>query len=306
MEIESAAPAAVPARASGGLAGGLFRSLRPRQWIKNGALLAALIFAQRGNRLASVEKAGLAVLIFCAIVGAVYLVNDVVDRERDRLHPEKRHRPVAAGEVPVGVATLVAVVLAAGGLAAAFALSVPFAWAAAAYLVLQLGYSFFLKHWVLVDVFAIAAGFVLRVVAGALAIDVPISNWLYLCTLLLSLFLALAKRRAELETLSEAAAGHRENLALYSVPLLDQLLGIVSACTILAFSLYTLAPETVQKFHTDGLKFTIPFVIFGLFRYLFLVHRRGAGGNPERALLSDLPLLATVALFLAMVVWTLY
>jgi 4-hydroxybenzoate polyprenyltransferase len=206
----------------------------------------------------------------------------------------------------VGVAAVTAVLLAAGALAGAFALSVPFGWTAAAYLLLQAFYSVWLKHWVLIDVFAIAAGFVLRVVAGALAINVPISNWLYLCTLLLALFLALAKRRAELETLSDAAEGHRRNLALYSIPLLDQFLSIVSACTILAYSLYTLAPDTLQKFGTDSLKFTIPCVIFGLFRYLFLVHRHGAGGSPERVLLSDLPLLADIGVYLAIVAWALY
>jgi 4-hydroxybenzoate polyprenyltransferase len=306
MGLESAAPANPASPARGGLLGGLIRSARPRQWVKNGALLAPLIFSQRGERLESVRREGIAILLFCALVSAVYLFNDILDRDRDRLHPEKRNRPIAAGQVPVGAAAAAAALLAAGGLIGAFALSVPFAWAAAAYLLLQLAYSTFLKHWVLIDVFAIAAGFVLRVVAGALAIAVPISNWLYLCTLLLALFLALAKRRAELETLSDGAEGHRQNLALYSIPLLDQLIGIVSACTILAYSLYTLAPETVQKFGTDSLKFTIPCVIFGLFRYLFLVHRQGAGGSPERVLLSDGPLVADVGVFLGLVVWTLY
>jgi 4-hydroxybenzoate polyprenyltransferase len=294
---------ALESPAKGGLLGGLIRSIRPRQWTKNGALLVPLIFARRRD---AVGREALAVLLFCAIVGAVYLFNDILDREADRLHPEKRHRPIAAGEVPVGVAAVTAVLLAAGALAGAFALSVPFGWTAAAYLLLQAFYSVWLKHWVLIDVFAIAAGFVLRVVAGALAINVPISNWLYLCTLLLALFLALAKRRAELETLSDAAEGHRRNLALYSIPLLDQFLSIVSACTILAYSLYTLAPDTLQKFGTDSLKFTIPCVIFGLFRYLFLVHRHGAGGSPERVLLSDLPLLADIGVYLAIVAWALY
>ena len=303
MALETAAPATLPARSKGGLAGGLIRSIRPRQWLKNGALLAPLIFSRK---LDSLWREGLAVLLFCAIVSAVYLFNDILDRERDLLHPEKRHRPIAAGEVPIGVAAIAAAVLAAGGLAGAFALSIPFAWAAAAYLLLQLAYTLFLKHWVLIDVLTIAAGFVLRVVAGALAINVPISNWLYLCTLLFALFLALAKRRAELETLSDGAEGHRKNLALYSVPLLDQLIAIASACTILAYSLYTLAPDTQQKFGTDSLKFTIPCVIFGLFRYLFLVHRHGAGGSPERVLLSDLPILADIAVFLGIVVWVLY
>ncbi len=304
--MESSIPAALPERSAGSVAVALWRSLRPHQWIKNGALLAALIFSRRGALWSSVGRALVAVALFCAIVGAVYLFNDILDRERDRLHPEKKLRPIASGELPIPLAGAASALLAAGGLAGAVALSPQFAWAAGAYLALQLGYSLLLKHLVLIDVFAIAAGFVLRVVACALAIAVPISNWLYLCTLLLALFLALAKRRAELETLEEAAGGHRKNLALYSVPLLDQLLGIVSACTILAYALYTLAPDTAQKFGTDALKFTIPCVIFGLFRYLFLIHRHGAGGSPERVLLADAPLLADIALFLGLVVWALY
>ena len=295
-----------PAAGRPSIALALLRSLRPRQWIKNGALLAPLLFSRRGEVLGSVARAAFAVAIFCGLVGAVYLFNDLLDRDRDRLHPDKRHRPIAAGELPLAVAAVAAGLLAAGGLGAACALSPRFAAAAAAYLALQLAYSLALKHWVLVDVFAIAAGFVLRVVAGALAIDVPISNWLYLCTLLLALFLALAKRRAELAVLGDSPEIHRKNLALYSVPLLDQLLGISSASAISAYALYTLAPETTQKFGTDRLKFTVPCVIFGVFRYLFLVHRRGAGGSPERVLLSDIPLLADVALFVALVFWALY
>ncbi|HUB09622.1 MAG TPA: decaprenyl-phosphate phosphoribosyltransferase, partial [Myxococcales bacterium] len=271
--METSLPAELPARSMGRTLGALLRSARPRQWVKNGALLAPLIFSRRVGFLDSMGRAAVAVGLFCAIVSAVYLFNDILDRDRDRAHPEKRFRPIAAGELSIGVAGGAAAVLAVGGLAGSVALSLPFGGAAAAYLLLQLGYSLFLKHLVLIDVFAIAAGFVLRVVAGGLAIAVPLSNWLYLCTLLLALFLALAKRRAELATLEGEAEAHRKNLALYSVPLLDQLIGVVSACTILAYSLYTLAPETVQKFGTDGLKFTIPCVIFGLFRYLFLIHR---------------------------------
>ncbi len=297
--------AALPVPSRGALRG-LVVSARPRQWVKNGALLAPLVFSRNGDRLASVARELAAVLLFCALASAVYLFNDLLDRERDRLHPEKRLRPIAAGDLSVSIAAGAAGVLAAGGVAGGFLLAPPFGWAAAAYLVLQTAYSLWLKHWVLVDVFAIAAGFVLRVVAGALAIAVPISDWLYLCTLLLALFLALAKRRAELSTLEGDAASHRKNLALYSVPLLDQLITIVSACTVLAYALYTLAPETVQKFHTHALGLTVPCVIFGLFRYLFLIHRRGAGGSPEKVLLGDGPLLADVSLFLAIVVAAIY
>ncbi len=293
---------AVPTAASG-VALGLLASMRPRQWIKNAFLLAPLVFSRRGDALGSVERALAALGLFCLLAGSVYLFNDLVDRERDQLHPVKRLRPIASGLLPVRVAGAAAALFAAGSLALSFVLSPSFGGVALAYLALQIAYTFWVKHWVLLDVFAIAAGFVLRVVAGALVIAVPISNWLYLCTLLLALFLALGKRRAEL---SEASEGHRPSLALYSVPLLDQLIGIVSACTILAYALYTLAPETTQKFGSDRLKFTVPCVMFGLFRYLFLVHRRGRGGAPERVLLSDAPLLACVGIFSALVLWAIY
>ncbi|MHB1843578.1 MAG: decaprenyl-phosphate phosphoribosyltransferase [Deltaproteobacteria bacterium] len=304
--FESIPAAGDAAERGGGAAMGLLVSLRPRQWVKNLALLAALVFSRRGEALVSVARALAAVGLFCLLAGSVYLFNDLLDRERDRVHPEKRLRPIASGAVSPRLAAIASALLAAGALGGAFALSAGFAEAALAYLVLQAAYSLWVKHWVLLDVFAIAAGFVLRVVAGALVIDVPISNWLYLCTLLLSLFLALGKRRAELSTLLDASEGHRPNLAHYSVPLLDQLIGIVSACTILAYALYTLAPETTQKFGDDRLKFTVPCVMFGLFRYLYLVHRRGKGASPERVLLSDGPLLASVGLFLALVVWAVY
>jgi 4-hydroxybenzoate polyprenyltransferase len=294
-----------PANATG-IAIGLLRSLRPRQWIKNGVIFAPLIFARKVEMADEVLRAAAAFGLFCAIASAVYLFNDLLDRESDRFHPQKRLRPIASGAISPATAAIAAAVLAAGGLAASWALSPDFATAAAAYLVLQVCYSLWLKHAVLLDVFAIAAGFVLRVVAGALVVAVPISNWLYLCTLLLALFLALTKRRAELSDLQGDAEGHRRNLVLYSVPLLEQLTTILAACTILAYALYTLSPETIQKFSTDHLKFTVPCVMYGLFRYLFLVHHRGAGGNPERVLLSDVPLLADIALFLALVIWVLY
>jgi len=294
-----------PARAEG-TAAALVRSMRPRQWIKNGVIFAPLIFARKVEIADEALRALAAFVLFCAMASAVYLFNDLLDREGDRLHPEKRHRPIAAGTLSPTVAAVAAAVLALGGLAASWMLSPWFGAAATAYLLLQLCYSLWLKHAVLLDVFAIAGGFVLRVVAGALAVAVPISNWLYLCTGLLALFLALCKRRAELAGLEENAKGHRRNLALYTVPMLEQFTTILAACTILAYALYTLSPDTVAKFGTDRLKFTVPCVIYGLFRYLYLVHRHGAGGSPERVLLSDPPLLGDIALFLGLVLWVLY
>jgi len=286
---------------------GLIRSMRPRQWLKNGVVLAALVFAQQGDRLSSLLRALAALGLFSLLASAVYLFNDLLDRERDRVHPTKRNRPIAAGTLSPVVAGVASLVLAAGSVGLAFLLAPRFGIAALAYLVLQILYSLWLKHLVLLDVFAIAAGFVLRVVAGALVIAVPISNWLYLCTLLLALFLACAKRRAELLAFGDGdPAHHRRSLAHYSVNLLDQMIGILAACTILAYSLYTLSPETQAKFGTDALKYTIPFVIFGLFRYLYLVHQRHQGESPEKVLLTDAPLLIDIGLFLGVVVAVLY
>ena len=286
---------------------GLIRSMRPRQWLKNGVLLAALVFAQQGDRLGSLLRALAALALFSLLASAVYLFNDLLDRERDRVHPTKRNRPIAAGTLSPLVAGVAALVLAAGSVGLSFLLAPRFGIVALAYLALQIVYSTWLKHVVLLDVFAIAAGFVLRVVAGALVIAVPISNWLYLCTLLLALFLACAKRRAELLAFGDGdPAHHRRSLAHYSVDLLDQMIGILAACTILAYSLYTLSPETQAKFGTDALKYTIPFVIFGLFRYLYLVHQRNQGESPEKVLLTDAPLLIDIGLFLGVVVGVLY
>jgi 4-hydroxybenzoate polyprenyltransferase len=208
--------------------------------------------------------------------------------------------------LPAGIAGVSAVGLAAAGLGLAVAIGPGFALAAIAYVALQVAYTFVLKNIVIVDVFAIAAGFVLRVVAGAEAVVVPISNWLYLCTLLVSLLLALAKRRAELALLGEEASSHRRIMAEYSAPMLDQLITVLSSCTVVAYALYTVSPETLHKFGSDRLKFTVPFVLFGVMRYLYLIHRRGEGGQPERVLLFDRPTQVNLAGYLATIAWAIY
>lgn len=284
----------------------LLAALRPRQWTKNLALLAPLLFAQRARDPAAVGLALLGVLSFSLAASAVYLGNDLADRERDLLHPEKRLRPVASGAVPPRTAAVTGVLLAVASLALAFLLPPRFLACVAGYFALQLAYTLWLKRLVVVDVFAIAAGFVLRVVAGAAAIDVPISNWLHLCTLLLALFLALAKRRAELALLSADADRHRAILGEYSPALVDQLVAVTSACAILAYALYTTAADTLAKFGTDRLKYTVPLVIFGLFRYLYLVARKGEGGHPERVLLRDRPTQLNLLAYVAVVAWALY
>jgi len=308
--VSSASPASpVPARdeARGrSRAVNLLISLRPSQWTKNLIVFAGLIF---GEELLNPVEAGHAVAafaIFCGLSGVVYLVNDVRDRDADRQHPTKSRRPVASGALPVGVAMGAAAVIAAGSLAGAFALGRAFGLVALGYVGLLTIYSATLKHLVILDVLTIALGFVLRAAGGAVAVGVAFSNWLLLLTLLLALFLALSKRRAELVSLADGASNHRRILAEYSPYLLDQMIGVVTASTLLAYSFYTIDPETVRRFGTDRLLWTVPFPLYGIFRYLYLVHQRDGGGNPSETLLTDRPLLACVALWGLFVIGILY
>jgi 4-hydroxybenzoate polyprenyltransferase len=287
------------------LARALVVSLRPYQWIKNLVVLAALAFSKHLFDVDAAAQAGLAFVVFCALASAVYLVNDILDLERDRLHPAKRTRPIASGQLPVGAARVAAAVLLVVALAGSLALGPGFRICAGSYAVLGIAYSLFLKHAVILDVLTVALGFVLRAVAGAVAIGVHFSPWLVVCTLLLALFLALAKRRHELVSLDDAAA-HRRILAEYSPYLLDQMIAVVTASCLTAYAFYTLAPETVEKYRTERLALTIPFVIYGIFRYLYLVHRREQGGSPGDVLLTDRPLLATVALWAVAMVLIVY
>jgi len=284
----------------------LVRSLRPAQWIKNLLVFAGLIFGEKLGDPASVARASLAFAVFCLLSSAIYLINDVLDREADRRHPVKSRRPIASGVVSVSAALTTAVVLIGASLAGAFEINRAFGLVASSYLVLNALYSLSLKHIVILDVITLAGGFVLRAYGGAVAISVVFSHWLLLLTLLLALFLALSKRRAELVALADEASDHRPSLAHYSPYLLDQMIGVVTASTLLAYAFYTISPETVQKFHTDRLLLTVPFPLYGIFRYLYLVHKRDGGGNPSEMLLTDLPLLVCVALWGAAVIVILY
>ena len=287
-------------------ASNLLLSLRPGQWTKNLLVFAGLIF---GQRLTDPEAAAVAVgafAIFCVLSGVVYLINDVRDRDADRLHPTKQHRPIASGAMSPRAAIVTALVLAAAALAGAFAINVPFGLAAGAYVVLLSLYSMTLKHVVILDVLTLSGGFVLRALGGAMAVAVEFSHWLLLLTLLLALFLALSKRRAELVALADGATRHRRILAEYSPYLLDQMIGVVTASTLLAYAFYTISAETVQKFGTDKLLWTVPFPLYGIFRYLYLVHQRAGGGNPSETLLEDRPILLCVALWGASVIAILY
>lgn len=280
-------------------------SLRPEQWTKNLIVFAALIFGQRLFDPAAVGRSLAAFFIFCALSGIVYLLNDVSDREADRLHPLKRNRPIAAGVVSPGLALAAAAVLTIGALAGSFWLRPAFGWIAVAYLGLFAAYSRVLKHMVILDVLTIAIGFVLRAAAGAAAISVPMSQWLLVCTILLALFLGLSKRRHELTLLANAATGHRKILEEYNPYLLDQMIGVVTASTLVAYIIYCTSPETTEKFHTTNLVWTTPFPIYGIFRYLYLVHQKGVG-SPSEVLLTDRPLVICIALWALAVVAIIY
>ena len=280
-------------------------ALRPRQWVKNVFVFAALVFAGRLADPTSVLRVGAAFCVFCVLSSAVYLINDVRDREADRRHPHKRRRPIAAGQISPGTASAASVVLAVGALFAAFRLSSGFGMVAVAYLVLNFGYSFGLKKVVILDVMMVAAGFLMRALAGALVIDVAISRWLVLCTGLLALFLGFVKRRQEITALDGGAAT-RPILKEYSLPFLDQMIAVVTGATVVAYSLYAFSPEVAQKLGTEHLGLTIPFVLFGIFRYLYLVHQRGVGENPTVVVMTDVPLILDVTLWGAAVVIALY
>lgn len=285
---------------------GIFRSLRPHQWFKNVFIFAALVFARRLEDPSAVLRACAAFALFCALSSAVYLVNDLRDREQDRLHPKKRQRPIAAGLVPVPLAAAMSVALFAGGLVGSWFLGVPFFVTSATYALFSLAYCFGLKHVVILDVMILASGYTLRAVAGAEAIPVSISNWLLICTSLLALFLGFCKRRQELTSLEGGGVAHRAVLARYSEQYLDQMIAVVTASTVISYLLYAFDADTANKLHTDKLALTAPFVLYGIFRYFYLVHMRGQGGHPTREFLGDRPLLVNFALYVATVLAILY
>jgi 4-hydroxybenzoate polyprenyltransferase len=284
----------------------LLASLRPEQWTKNLFVFAGVLFGGRLTEIGAIGLASAAFAIFCALSGVVYLINDLADREADQRHPLKRLRPIASGQLSTATATAAAAVLGVIGLASAFALSLGFGLLAAAYFALLVAYSFVLKHMVIIDALTISAGFVLRAVAGAVAVSVPISHWLLVCTTLVALFLVLSKRRHELTLLTDTATTHRPILTEYSPYLLDQMIAVVTASTLVAYSIYATSTETAEKLHTTRLGVTIPFVLYGIFRYLYLVHQKRAGGSPADLLLTDRPLLACVGLWALAVALILY
>lgn len=273
--------------------------LRPMQWSKNTVLFAALIFSRHLFSPRPLAIVVLAFIVFCGVASGTYVMNDLRDCERDRQHPLKSLRPLPAGRIRRSTAAVLAVTLILLGLAGATMLGWGFALLTGLYFLLQVAYTFWLKDVVILDVFAIAAGFVIRAVAGGVVINVPVSPWLIICTFLLMTFLGFSKRRHELVLLEARAIDHRTSLREYSPYFLDQMISVVTASTVVAYAIYTASPEVIRKLGTNKLYLTIPFVLFGIFRYLYLVHQREEGGNPTQLLLTDRPLLADLILWVA-------
>lgn len=284
----------------------LLVSLRPLQWAKNLFVLAPLVFGHLLGDPVAMGRALLALAAFCCGASTIYLINDIRDREEDRNHPLKRLRPIAAGTLPVPVAVAEAAVLGGAALTLAVFLGRPFLVTLGIYMTLSLLYTHWFKHMVILDVMCISLGFVLRVLAGAAATNVQVSRWLFLCTIFLALFLAFSKRRHEITLLAGAASGQRRVLDHYSPAFLDQMINVVTASSVVSYALYAVAPETVAKYNTQDLVYTIPLVLYGIFRYLYLMYQSPGERNPTEAILRDPPFLINMVLWGLAVIWIVY
>ena len=275
----------------------MLQLLRPSQWSKNALLFGALLFSKHLFDPTAVLRVVAGFAAFCLIASSAYVMNDLRDVERDRRHPQKRFRPIPSGRVSPTVALILGLSSAAAGLGIAAALGWGFLSLIVFYLLWQVAYTFLMKEIVILDVMSLATGFVIRAVAGGVVIHVPISPWLVICTFLLALFMGFAKRRHEVVLLEAGAADHRRSLREYSPYFLDQMIAVVTASTVLAYAVYTVSPEVREKLGTEYLYLTIPFVLFGIFRYLYLVHQKEEGGNPTQLMLTDVPLIVDVFLW---------
>jgi 4-hydroxybenzoate polyprenyltransferase len=284
----------------------LLVSLRPLQWAKNLFVLAPLVFGHKLGDPEAVGQALLALVAFCCAASTIYLINDIRDREEDRNHPLKRLRPLAAGTLAVPVGIVAAVVLGLAAFAIGLLLGRGFLAALGVYMVLSLLYTHWFKHMVILDVMCISLGFVLRVLAGAAATNVEVSRWLFLCTIFLALFLAFSKRRHEITLLAGAASGQRKVLDHYNPAFLDQMINVVTASAVVSYALYSVSPETVAKYNTQDLVYTIPLVLYGIFRYLYLMYQSPGERNPTEAILRDPPFLINMVLWGLAVVWIVY
>jgi 4-hydroxybenzoate polyprenyltransferase len=282
--------------------------MRVRQWTKNLVVFAGVIFSHQFLEGSEVARAAAAFLCFCLLASGIYVLNDLIDLKLDRVHPKKRTRPLASGRISVATAWMLLIVLLVAGTALAVALGRRFAPVAGGYLLLNVAYTLVLKRLVMVDALSISIGFVLRAVAGVAVLRNPVdlSPWLLLCTFFLALFLAVAKRRHERVLLQDQAEQHRRTLAEYPPELVDQLIPVVTAATVISYSIYTVSPGTIARVGGPQLVYTVPFVVYGVFRYLYLVFRRMQGGSPSETLLTDAPTLANIVLWLGCVLWILY
>jgi len=283
----------------------LIGCVRVRHWTKNSLLFAALLFSRHVHQVTPTLRTIAAFFLFSLVSGAVYIVNDLLDIERDKAHPVKRLRPIASGRVNGRAAVILCAVLVVFSLPLSFMTDREFGMTVTLYLIVEILYSLYLKNIVILDVFVISAGFLLRVIAGAVVIDVPISNWILVCTMLLALFLVLSKRRHEITLLDEKAYIHRIILREYNPYLLDQMIAVATSATLVAYTIFTLSPETEEKFGKH-MVLTVPFVLYGIFRYLYLIHQKNAGGRPEEILLTDTPLRIDILLYGIVVLLVIY
>ncbi len=284
----------------------LIKSARPSQWLKNLILFAALIFAGEIMSTENIVRVLEAFIVFCFLSSGLYLFNDLKDKEKDKQHPLKKLRPIASGELSQTAALVFVALLFTVGLSGALYLSQEFFTVTLLFISFNLLYTLFLKNIVIIDVMSIAVSFVIRAYAGAVVIGVPTSKWLLINTLLLAMFLGFGKRRHELILLEGEASNHRKILSRYSPYLLDQLIGVVTASVVVMYMLYTFSPEVSAKLHTDKLFLTIPFIVYGIFRYLYLIHKEEKGGSPTKVMISDIPIMATVILWILTVILVLY
>ncbi|OHB46878.1 MAG: phosphoribose diphosphate--decaprenyl-phosphate phosphoribosyltransferase [Planctomycetes bacterium GWF2_39_10] len=275
----------------------IFLSMRPEQWIKNFFVFTALLFSKNLLNLSKDIDALVGFIIFCMITGCSYIINDLVDLEKDKLHPTKSQRPIASGRLNKTTAIKITTIICLVSLSFAFYIKSFFGIIVLTYFLLNIGYSIYLKNIVIIDVVTIASGFVLRVLGGAVIISVTSSQWLILCTILLSLFLGFSKRRHELVLLEDNATGHRKVLEHYSPYFLDQMISVVTASTVICYALYTMSKDTIEKLGTSKLIYTIPFVLYGIFRYLYLVHQKEKGGSPTEIVFTDKPMIVNIILW---------
>jgi 4-hydroxybenzoate polyprenyltransferase len=285
---------------------GILVSLRPYQWVKNTLVFGALIFSRSLSHRDAVLLAVGGFISFCMASSGIYLLNDISDLKEDRAHPVKRLRPLASGAISTSTAAIVMALLLVGSLFLGFRLGAAFGLTLSLYLVINVAYSLRLKHMVILDVMILSMCFVLRAVAGAVVIDVKASAWLILCTLMLALLVGFGKRRHEIVLLNQDAGNHRASLQEYSLPFLDLMMAISAGAALVTYALYTMADETVQRFGSRGLMLTVPFVVYGVFRYLFLIHQRKDGGDPARLFITDIPTILNVVIWVSVTCVVLY